>query len=99
MGPVPRGVRCRHRQRRVPRIVDLAQPLSPEFPALVLPAEFGQVWAFKQETISRYDEHGPAWYGGHLLVFRTDGSRRIKHPGRGAMAGPARRSWHQRAAR
>lgn len=44
------------------RIVDLTQTLSPEFPPLVLPPEFGQVWAFKQETISRYDENGPGWY-------------------------------------
>lgn len=43
-------------------IVDLTQTLSPDFPALKLPPEFGQVWAFKQETISRYDENGPAWY-------------------------------------
>ena len=33
------------------RIVDLTQTLSPDFPPLVLPPEFGQVWAFKQETI------------------------------------------------
>ncbi len=44
------------------RIVDLTQTLSPDFPPLVLPPEFGQVWAFKQETISRYDEKGPGWY-------------------------------------
>lgn len=44
------------------RIVDLTQTLSPDFPPLVLPPQFGQVWAFKQETISRYDEQGPGWY-------------------------------------
>ncbi len=44
------------------RVVDLTHTLSPEFPALKLPPEFGQVWAFTQETISRYDEKGPAWY-------------------------------------
>jgi len=44
------------------KIVDLTQTLSPDFPALQLPPEFGQVWAFKQETISQYDENGPAWY-------------------------------------
>ncbi|MGZ2747222.1 cyclase family protein [Burkholderia stagnalis] len=43
-------------------IVDLTQTLSPDFPALQLPPEFGQVAAFKMETISRYDEKGPAWY-------------------------------------
>jgi kynurenine formamidase len=44
------------------RIVDLTQTLSPDFPALVLPPQFGQVWAFKQERISQYDEAGPGWY-------------------------------------
>ncbi|QIN67952.1 Isatin hydrolase (plasmid) [Caballeronia sp. SBC1] len=44
------------------RVVDLTQTLSPEFPALQLPPEFGQVWAFKMERISQYDEKGPGWY-------------------------------------
>ncbi len=44
------------------RVVDLTQTLSPDFPALVLPPQFGQVWAFRQETICQYDERGPGWY-------------------------------------
>ena len=44
------------------RVVDLTQTLSPDFPALVLPPQFAQVWAFKQERISQYDEAGPGWY-------------------------------------
>ncbi|HWA80736.1 MAG TPA: cyclase family protein [Acetobacteraceae bacterium] len=44
------------------RVVDLTQTLSPEFPALVLPPEFGQVKPFRSEPISRYDEAGPSWY-------------------------------------
>lgn len=44
------------------RVVDLTQTLSPEFPALQLPPQFGQVWAFKMERISHYDEAGPGWY-------------------------------------
>ncbi|MFD1558385.1 cyclase family protein [Paraburkholderia silviterrae] len=44
------------------RVVDLTQTLSPEFPALQLPPQFGQVWAFKMEKISQYDEQGPGWY-------------------------------------
>jgi len=44
------------------RVIDLSHTLSPDFPALQLPPEFGQVWAFKSERISRYDEAGPAWY-------------------------------------
>lgn len=44
------------------KVVDLTQTLSPEFPALQLPPQFGQVWAFKMERISQYDEAGPGWY-------------------------------------
>ena len=44
------------------RIVDLTQVLSPDFPPLVLPPQFGQVAAFKMEKISQYDEAGPGWY-------------------------------------
>lgn len=44
------------------RVVDLTLTLSPDFPPLVLPPQFAQVWAFKQEQISRYDEKGPGWY-------------------------------------
>lgn len=44
------------------RVVDLTHTLSPEFPALQLPPQFGQVWAFKMEQISQYDEAGPGWY-------------------------------------
>ncbi|BBQ02479.1 cyclase (plasmid) [Burkholderia sp. SFA1] len=44
------------------RVVDLTQTLSPDFPALQLPPQYGQVWAFKMEKISHYDEQGPGWY-------------------------------------
>ena len=44
------------------RVIDLTHALSDEFPALQLPPQFGQVWAFKSERISHYDEAGPAWY-------------------------------------
>jgi len=44
------------------RTIDLTHTLSEDFPALQLPAQFGQVSAFKIERISRYDETGPGWY-------------------------------------
>ena len=44
------------------RVIDLTHTLSPQFPALQLPPQFGQVWGFRMERISRYDEAGPAWY-------------------------------------
>jgi len=44
------------------RVIDLTQTLSPEFPQIALPPEFGQCWPFRIEEISRYDDRGPAWY-------------------------------------
>src|SRR5579859_2782222 len=44
------------------RVVDLTQTLSPEFPQIALPPEFGQCWPFRIEEISRYDDRGSAWY-------------------------------------
>ncbi len=44
------------------RVIDLTQTLSPSFPQIALPPEFGQCQPFRLEEISRYDERGPAWY-------------------------------------
>ncbi|MEQ8514248.1 MAG: cyclase family protein [Chromatocurvus sp.] len=46
------------------KVVDLTSTLEPDTPTLPLPTEFGwgQSWPFSMETISRYDEKGPAWY-------------------------------------
>jgi kynurenine formamidase len=44
------------------RVVDLTHTLSPEFPVMVLPPEFGRCGRFRVEEVSRYDERGPAWY-------------------------------------
>ena len=44
------------------RIIDLTQTLSPEFPTLELPPAFGQCAPLRVETVSEYDERGPAWY-------------------------------------
>jgi kynurenine formamidase len=56
------------------RLVDLTQTLSEEFPALQLPPEFGQVWAFKKEVISRYDEKGPGWYWNNFSMGEHTGT-------------------------
>src|SRR5882762_5857734 len=44
------------------RVIDLTNTLSPDFPVIVLPPEFGQCEPFRMETLSRYDGNGPAWY-------------------------------------
>lgn len=55
-------------------IVDLSHTLSDEFPALQLPPEFGQVWSFKQERISQYDEKGPGWYWNNFSCGEHSGT-------------------------
>ncbi|MBU6497479.1 MAG: cyclase family protein [Rhodospirillales bacterium] len=44
------------------RVVDLTQTLSPDFPTIALPPQFGQCAPFRLEEVSRYDSRGPAWY-------------------------------------
>lgn len=56
------------------RIVDLTHTLSPEFPALQLPAQFAQVSAFKIERISQYDEAGPGWYWNNFTCGEHTGT-------------------------
>ena len=56
------------------RIVDLTETLTPEFPTIVLPPEFGQAWPFRIEEISRYDERGPAWYWNNFSCSEHTGT-------------------------
>jgi kynurenine formamidase len=56
------------------RVIDLTQILSPEFPTIVLPPEFGQCAPFRLEEISRYDERGPAWYWNNITVGEHTGT-------------------------
>jgi kynurenine formamidase len=44
------------------KVVDLTQPLGPHTPVIGLPPIFASSPGFSMETISRYDERGPAWY-------------------------------------
>lgn len=56
------------------QIIDLTHTLSPDFPPLQLPPQFGQVAAFKMETISHYDEAGPAWYWNNFTCGEHTGT-------------------------
>jgi kynurenine formamidase len=56
------------------RVVDLTQTLSEDFPALVLPPQFGQAWAFRRERISHYDAAGPAWYWNNFSMSEHTGT-------------------------
>mgnify|MGYP006224084313 FL=1 len=56
------------------KIVDLTNTLSPDFPVIILPPEFGQCEQFKMETLSRYDENGPAWYWNNISMNEHTGT-------------------------
>ena len=56
------------------KIVDLTNTLSPDFPVILLPPEFGQCEQFKMETLSRYDGNGPAWYWNNISMNEHTGT-------------------------
>jgi kynurenine formamidase len=56
------------------RVVDLTFTLSPEFPVIVLPPEFGQAAPVRIQQISRYDNAGPAWYWNNLTFGEHTGT-------------------------
>lgn len=56
------------------RIVDLTHALTPEFPVIVLPPEFGACQPFRKEEVSRYDDRGPAWYWNNLYMSEHAGT-------------------------
>ncbi len=56
------------------RVVDLTHTLSPDFPALKLPPEFAQAWAFRSERISQYDDPGPQWYWNNFSCSEHTGT-------------------------
>jgi kynurenine formamidase len=56
------------------RAVDLTQTLSPEFPTLDLPAQFGQCAPLRIEQVSRYDEKGPGWYWNNFSCSEHTGT-------------------------
>ena len=56
------------------KIVDLTNTLSPDFPVIILPPEFGQCEPFKMETLSRYDWNGPAWYWNNISMNEHTGT-------------------------
>ena len=56
------------------RVVDLTFTLSPDFPVIVLPPEFGQAAPARIQQISRYDDAGPAWYWNNLTFGEHTGT-------------------------
>ena len=56
------------------RVIDLTQTLSPETPVIDLPPEFGASPPVSLETISKYDDRGPAWYWNTLRLGEHTGT-------------------------
>ena len=61
------------------KIVDLTNTLSPDFPVIILPPEFGQCEQFKMETLYRYDGNGPAWYWNNISMNEHTGTHFDAH--------------------
>jgi kynurenine formamidase len=61
------------RQGRI-QVVDLTQPLGPDTPVIDLPPIFAPSPGLTMETISRYDEKGPAWYWNTLHLGEHTGT-------------------------
>jgi kynurenine formamidase len=56
------------------RVVDLTQPLGPDTPVIGLPPIFAPSPGVTIETISRYDDKGPAWYWNTLRFGEHTGT-------------------------
>src|SRR6516164_1056269 len=56
------------------RVIDLTHTLTPEFPTIALPPEFGRSAPVRIEEISRYDGRGPAWYWNNLSFGEHTGT-------------------------
>lgn len=56
------------------KVVDLTQPLGPDTPVIDLPPQFGQSPPLSMQTISRYDDQGPAWYWNTLHLGEHTGT-------------------------
>lgn len=56
------------------RVVDLTQPLGPSTPVIGLPPIFAPSPGVTIDTISRYDDKGPAWYWNTLTFGEHTGT-------------------------
>src|SRR5688572_4711577 len=55
-------------------VVDLSQPLGPDTPVIALPPMFAPSPGVSIEVISRYDDHGPAWYWNTIRMGEHTGT-------------------------
>ena len=55
-------------------VIDLTHTLSPDFPVMVLPPEFGQCAPFRIEEVSAYDHRGPSWRWSNISMSEHTGT-------------------------
>ena len=55
-------------------VVDLSQPLGEDTPVIDLPPQFAQSPSLTVETISEYDDRGPAWYWNTIRLGEHTGT-------------------------
>jgi kynurenine formamidase len=56
------------------KVVDLTQPLGPDTPTIDLPPIFAASPGFSMETLSHYDDRGPAWYWNTIRLGEHTGT-------------------------
>jgi kynurenine formamidase len=56
------------------RVIDLTHTLSPDFPTIVLPPQFGQCAPIRIEEIARYDERGANHYWNNFSCGEHSGT-------------------------
>lgn len=56
------------------KVVDLSVPLGPDTPVIELPPPFTNTPKVQTEVLSKYDEHGPAWYWSKLVLGEHTGT-------------------------
>jgi kynurenine formamidase len=56
------------------KVVDLTSPLGPDTPVIGLPPMFGSSPGVTIETISRFDDKGPAWYWNTIRMGEHTGT-------------------------
>lgn len=56
------------------QVIDLTQPLGPDTPVIGLPEPFAPSPGLTIETLSRYDDRGPAWYWNTLHLGEHTGT-------------------------
>ena len=56
------------------KVIDLTQPLGPDTPVIGLPPQFGASPGVTMNTISQFDDKGPAWYWNTLTMGEHTGT-------------------------